>query len=83
MLILQGLEDKIVPPSQAQMMADALRNKGIPFSLMMFDGEQHGFRHSKNIIASLEGELYFYGRVLGFTPWGSLDPIEIENESAL
>jgi dipeptidyl aminopeptidase/acylaminoacyl peptidase len=83
MLILQGFEDKIVPPSQAQMMADALRKKGIPFSLMMFDGEQHGFRLSKTIIASLEGELYFYGRVLGFTPSGDLDPIEIENETAL
>ena len=83
MLILQGLEDKIVPPSQAEIMAEALRDKGIPFSLMMFEGEQHGFRQSKNIIASLEGELYFYGRVLGFTPAGELHAIEIENASAL
>jgi dipeptidyl aminopeptidase/acylaminoacyl peptidase len=83
MLILQGLEDKIVPPSQAEIMAGALRDKGIPFSLMMFEGEQHGFRQSKNIIASLEGELYFYGRVLGFSPAGELHAIEIENASAL
>ncbi len=83
MLILQGLEDKIVPPSQAEIMAEALRDKGIPFSLMMFEGEQHGFRQSKNIIASLEGELCFYGRVLGFTPAGELHAIEIENASAL
>ena len=83
MLILQGLEDKIVPPSQAEIMAEALRDKGIPFSLMMFEGEQHGFRQSKNIIASLEGELYFYGRVLGFMPAGELRAIEIENASAL
>lgn len=83
MIILQGLEDKIVPPSQAEIMAGALREKGIPFSLMMFEGEQHGFRQSKNIVASLEGELYFYGRVMGFTPAGDLPAIEIENESAL
>jgi dipeptidyl aminopeptidase/acylaminoacyl peptidase len=83
MIILQGLEDKIVPPSQADIMAGALREKGIPFSLMMFEGEQHGFRQSKNIKASLEGELYFYGRVMGFVPAGDLAGVEIENEGAL
>ncbi|MBT5626926.1 MAG: prolyl oligopeptidase family serine peptidase [Chloroflexi bacterium] len=83
MIILQGLEDKIVPPSQAEIMAGALRDKGLPFALMMFEGEQHGFRQSKNIKASLEGELYFYGRVMGFSPAGDLPGVEIENESAL
>ncbi|MGA0275368.1 MAG: prolyl oligopeptidase family serine peptidase, partial [Dehalococcoidia bacterium] len=83
MIILQGIEDKIVPPSQAEIMAGALREKGIPFSLMMFEGEQHGFRQSENIKASLEGELYFYGRVLGFTPAGGITTVEIENEAAL
>ena len=58
------------------------RDKGIPFSLMMFEGEEHGFRQSQNIKASLEGELYFYGRVMGFTPAGDLPEVEIENESA-
>ena len=83
MIILQGLEDKIVPPSQAEIMAGALREKGIPFALLMFEGEQHGFRQSKNIIRSLEAELYFYGRVLGFTPADEIEPVEIENERAL
>ncbi|MCH8116024.1 MAG: S9 family peptidase [Chloroflexi bacterium] len=83
MIILQGLEDRIVPPSQAEIMAGALREKGIPFALLMFEGEQHGFRQSKNIIRSLEAELYFYGRVLGFTPADEIEPVEIENESAL
>jgi dipeptidyl aminopeptidase/acylaminoacyl peptidase len=83
MIILQGLEDKIVPPSQAEIMAGALREKGIAFSLMMFEGEQHGFRQSKNIKASLEAELYFYGRVMGFEPAGELTTVEIENEGAL
>jgi len=83
MIILQGLEDKIVPPSQAEIMASALREKNIPFSLIMFEGEQHGFRQSTNIRRSLMAELYFYGRVLGFEPAGSLDPVQIENEAAL
>jgi dipeptidyl aminopeptidase/acylaminoacyl peptidase len=83
MIILQGLEDRIVPPSQAEIMAGALREKGIPFALLMFEGEQHGFRQSKNIIRSLEAELYFYGKVLGFTPADEIEPVEIENESAL
>ena len=83
MIILQGLEDKIVPPSQAEIMASALREKNIPFSLIMFEGEQHGFRQSTNIKRSLMAELYFYGRVLGFEPAGSLDPVQIENEAAL
>ena len=83
MIILQGLEDKIVPPSQAEIMASALREKNIPFSLIMFEGEQHGFLQSTNIRRSLMAELYFYGRVLGFEPAGSLDPVQIENEAAL
>ena len=83
MIILQGLEDKIVPPSQAEIMAGALREKNIPFSLIMFEGEQHGFRQSTNIRRSLMAELYFYGRVLGFEPAGILDPVQIENEAAL
>ncbi|HJP09376.1 MAG TPA: prolyl oligopeptidase family serine peptidase [Arenicellales bacterium] len=83
MIILQGLEDKIVPPSQAEIMASALREKTIPFSLIMFEGEQHGFRQSSNIRRSLMAELYFYGRVLGFEPAGNIDPVEIENEAAL
>ena len=83
MIILQGLEDKIVPPSQAEIMASALRDKNIPFSLIMFEGEQHGFRQSSNIRRSLMAELYFYGRVLGFEPAGNIDSVEIENEAAL
>jgi dipeptidyl aminopeptidase/acylaminoacyl peptidase len=79
MIIFQGLEDTIVPPSQAELMSTALREKGIPFSYVSFDGEQHGFRQAKNIKRSLEAELYFYGRVMGFDPADQIESVEIEN----
>ncbi len=69
-LLLQGLDDQIVPPSQAEMFRDALAAKGIPHAYVAFEGEQHGFRKAENIIAALEAELSFYGQVFGFTPPG-------------
>ena len=83
MIIFQGTEDKIVPPSQAEIMAEGLRDKKIPFSLVMYEGEQHGFRQSKNIISSLESELYFYSQVLGFEPFDKLKTINIENSEEI
>ena len=83
MIIFQGLEDAIVPPSQAELMATALREKGIPFSYVPFEGEQHGFRQAKNIKRSLEAELYFYARVLGFELAENMEPINIENADDL
>jgi len=78
LILFQGLEDKVVPPEQAQMMADALRQKGIPFALLEFEGEQHGFRKAENAIRSLEAELYFYGQILGFEPADEIEPVVIE-----
>jgi dipeptidyl aminopeptidase/acylaminoacyl peptidase len=69
-LLLQGLDDHIVPPSQAEMFRDALVAKGIRHAYLAFEGEQHGFRKAENVIASLEAELSFYGQVFGFTPPG-------------
>jgi len=83
MIIFQGTEDKIVPPSQAEIMAQGLRDKKIPFSLVMYEGEQHGFRQSKNIISSLKSELYFYSQVLGFEPFDKLKTINIENSEEI
>jgi dipeptidyl aminopeptidase/acylaminoacyl peptidase len=79
LILLQGLEDKVVPPNQSEMMADALRRKGRPVAYITFAGEQHGFRKAENIIRSLEAELYFYGAVFGFTPADQVAPIEIDN----
>jgi dipeptidyl aminopeptidase/acylaminoacyl peptidase len=78
-IFFQGLEDKVVPPNQAQMMVDALRAKGIPVAYIPFDGEQHGFRQAKNIKRALDGELFFYSRVLGFEIAEGVEPVEIEN----
>ena len=67
-LLLQGLDDPVVPPSQAEMFRDALVAKGIPHAYLTFEGEQHGFRKTENVITSLEAELSFYGQVFGFVP---------------
>jgi dipeptidyl aminopeptidase/acylaminoacyl peptidase len=79
MILFQGLEDRIVLPNQSEMMADALRKKGIPVAYIPFEGEQHGFRQAKNIIRSLEAELYFYGKVFNFEPADQIEPVKIDN----
>jgi dipeptidyl aminopeptidase/acylaminoacyl peptidase len=79
LILLQGLEDKVVPPNQSQMMADAVRKKGLPVAYLAFEGEQHGFRKAATIIRSLEAELFFYGAVFGFAPSDTIDPLPIDN----
>jgi len=69
-LLLQGLEDTVVPASQAELFAAALARNHIPYAYLAFPGEQHGFRRAETIVAALEAELSFYGQVLGFTPPG-------------
>jgi dipeptidyl aminopeptidase/acylaminoacyl peptidase len=64
LILFQGLEDKVVPPNQSRMMADAVRAKGLPVEYLTFEGEQHGFRRAETIVAALEAELAFYQRVL-------------------
>ena len=78
-IFLQGLEDKIVPPDQAETMFNAVRAKGIPTAYLAFPGEQHGFRQAVNIKRSLEAELYFYSRLFGFEPADEIEPVDIEN----
>ena len=79
LLLLQGLEDEIVPPNQAEMMFEAVKSKGLPTAYVPFEGEQHGFRRSENIERALETELYFYSRVFGFELADNVEPVEIEN----
>jgi dipeptidyl aminopeptidase/acylaminoacyl peptidase len=79
LILFQGLEDKVVPPNQSEMMADAVRAKGLPVAYLAFEGEQHGFRKAETIIRSLEAELYFYGAVFGFTPADRIPPVQIDN----
>ncbi|MEI6427239.1 MAG: prolyl oligopeptidase family serine peptidase [Pseudanabaena sp. ELA607] len=75
----QGLEDKVVPPNQAEMMVNVLRQKGLPVAYVTFAGEQHGFRQAANIRRALDGEFYFYAQIFGFEPAENLPPITIEN----
>ncbi len=79
MILIQGLDDKIVPPNQAEMMRDAVRHKELPVAYIAFEGEGHGFRKAANIKRALEAELYFFGRVFGFTPADTIEPVEIDN----
>ena len=78
-IFLQGLEDKIVPPNQAERMVEALRSRGVPVAYLAFEGEQHGFRMAANIQRATEAELDFYGRIFGFVPAGEIEPVEIYN----
>jgi dipeptidyl aminopeptidase/acylaminoacyl peptidase len=68
MIFFQGLDDKVVPPQQSQMMVDALKARGVPVAYVPLEGEGHGFRKAENIIRTLESELYFYQRVLKLDP---------------
>ena len=79
LLLLQGSEDAVVPPNQAETMAAAVRAKGLPVAMIIFEGEGHGFRRADSIRAALEAQLDFLGRVFGFTPADHLTPIEIDN----
>lgn len=72
-LLLQGDEDKIVPPNQAETMHAALLKKGIPCCLKIYKGEQHGFRKAENIEDALDSELSFYGRVYGIEVPDAID----------
>ena len=65
-IFFQGLEDKVVPPNQAEMMVEILKAKGLPVAYVAYEGEQHGFRRAENIKRTLDGEFYFYSRVFKF-----------------
>ena len=78
-IFFQGLDDKVVPPTQAESMVHVLRNKGVPVAYVSFEGEQHGFRRAANIKRAVDGEFYFYSRVFGFAPAEGLEPVEIDN----
>jgi fermentation-respiration switch protein FrsA (DUF1100 family) len=74
---MQGLDDKIVPPAQAEAIVAALAANGIPHAYLAFEGEGHGFRGADAIRISLEAELAFLGAAFGFTPADDLPPLEL------
>jgi dipeptidyl aminopeptidase/acylaminoacyl peptidase len=82
MIFFQGLDDKVVPPPQSEVMVDALRARGVPVAYMTLEGEGHGFRKAESIARTLEAELYFYLRVFGIPAPQGLAPVAIENLAA-
>jgi dipeptidyl aminopeptidase/acylaminoacyl peptidase len=77
MLIFQGMDDRVVPPSQLDAMEAAFEPRGIPYVAMRFEGEGHGFRRADSRRATYEAEIAFLGRVFGFTPDDDVPPLEI------
>ena len=77
MIVLQGSEDVVVPPNQAEMIVAALEQRSIPVAYLLFEGEQHGFRNAENIVTSLEAELSFFAQILGFALADDISPVEI------
>lgn len=67
-LLLQGEDDLVVPPSHSEAIRDALATRGVPHEYALYAGEGHGFRRAETIIDALQRELAFLGRVFGFAP---------------
>jgi len=78
MLVLQGADDHVVPPSQAEVIVEALARKGIPHAYLLYEGEGHGFRKAGTIISARDAELSFYAQILGFEPAGDVPTLAIE-----
>ncbi|HVS65987.1 MAG TPA: S9 family peptidase [Thermoanaerobaculia bacterium] len=77
-IFFQGLDDKVVPPNQAESMVASLRERGVPVAYVTFAGEGHGFRSEPAIVRALEAELSFYGQVFDFEPAGDIEPVALE-----
>lgn len=79
MILFQGAEDKVVPPNQAESIYQVVRAKGLPVAHVLYEGEGHGFKRAETITHSLEAELYFYGKIFGFEPADTIEPVTIDN----
>lgn len=79
LLLLQGLDDKVVPPAQSEVIVDALKQRGIPHAYIAFAGEGHGFRKAENQKRALAAHASFLAQVFGFELADDVEPIEIEN----
>jgi dipeptidyl aminopeptidase/acylaminoacyl peptidase len=76
-LVLQGLDDRVVPPEHAEGIVAALAANGIPYAYLAFEGEGHGFRGAVAIRRTLEAHLSFLGQVFGFEPADPIEPLEV------
>ena len=78
MIILQGSEDAVVPPNQAELVVDSLKENGIRHSYLLFEGEGHGFRKAENIIAALEAEYSFFSQIFDFQSPDTIVKVSIQ-----
>ena len=78
-VLFQGLDDRIVPPSQAETFVAVCKDMKLPYAYVAFEGEQHGWRKDSTIKRAIEGELYFLSQVFGFEAAGDIESLEIEN----
>jgi dipeptidyl aminopeptidase/acylaminoacyl peptidase len=77
-ILIQGADDQVVLPSQAEVMVRALAERHVPCAYLIFPGERHGLRKAENIERAVEAELYFYSRILGFELAEKVEPVPIE-----
>lgn len=63
LLVFQGLQDKVVPPNQAEQMVAAVKDAGVPVAYVTYPEEGHGFRSAQTIQHQLDAELAFYRRI--------------------
>jgi len=78
-IFFQGMQDKVVPPQQAQSMSDALDEAGFAVSLITYENESHGFRQADNIVHAFNAELAFYGAVFKMKTDSNLAHLTIAN----
>ena len=78
LLVVQGAEDPIVTPDQAEVMVDAMRVNGVPHAYLLMEGEDHFLAKSETVVTTREAELSFYGQLFGFEPAGEISPVKIE-----
>ena len=79
LILLQGLDDPVVPPAQSVKMYEAVRAKGLPTAYIAFEGEQHGFRKAENIKRALDAELDFYSKIFNFDLPEPVPPVDMIN----
>ena len=79
LITFQGSEDKAVPPEQSRRIVAAVRERGKPVAYLEFEGEEHGFRRAQNIARAMEAELFFLGKIFGFTPADAIESVAIDN----
>jgi dipeptidyl aminopeptidase/acylaminoacyl peptidase len=82
LILFQGLEDKIVPPNQSEMIFEAAKRRGVPVAYLAYPGEQHGFRRAEHIKRTFEAEAYFYAQIFGVALADRVEPVTIENLGA-